>query len=515
MSTRPTVATDRHRTASIAAVWLATAGFCLALLAAPALATVSYPNEKEISAAGQDAGLPQVAIDGFDRATISWIRSDGSNDRVQSVRVGADGTPEAVKNLSASGEDAQSQRIAIDSSGRPTVIWARSDGSHNRIQSVRIGSNGTPEAVKTLSAAGQNAYSPEIAIDSADRATIVWARFDGSNRRIQSVRIGADGTPEAVKTLSEAGEKADDAAVAIDNSGRPTVTWERSNGSHNLIQSVRIGTDGTPEAVKTLSEAGRNAFFPEMVIDNAGRATIVWRRYDGSDIRIQSVRIGTDGTPEAVRNLSEAGESGDRVRIAIDVSDRPTVIWQRYDGLNFRIQSVRLGADGVPGTIQTVSEPDRDASRNQLAVDGSGRVTIAWDHNDFPKSVQPSAWPPTALPVRSRPSRMTASLHSWQSTARIVRRSHGRILAAPTTASRPPGTRSSTRGRRSFRARRGPAMNPARVSVSLRRRPTPPLNAAWISSRSAPASQRSSTSISQTALTSSPYGLSTSRAIST
>jgi hypothetical protein len=116
---------------------LAAACVCIALLAAPASATLSYPSPQTLSEDGGGAFNPQVAIDASDRATIVWQRFDGANQRIQSVRLGADGSPQAVKTLSEAGQSAFSPQVAIDGSDRATIVWNRFEGGIQRIQSAR------------------------------------------------------------------------------------------------------------------------------------------------------------------------------------------------------------------------------------------------------------------------------------------------------------------------------------------------------------------------------------------
>jgi hypothetical protein len=152
-------------------------------------------------------------------------------------RIDADGTTlGTVHDLSASNADSTRARVAIDSQDRATVVWENdSDGV---IQSARIGADGTPESPQTLSGLA-SAEAPQVAIDSQDRATVVWDGFDGSGNLIQARRIGAGGTAEDVKTLSAAGGLAFDAAVAIDSQDRPRVAWASFDGSYLRVQSVR------------------------------------------------------------------------------------------------------------------------------------------------------------------------------------------------------------------------------------------------------------------------------------
>ncbi len=96
-----------------------------------------------------------------------------------------------------------------------------------------------------------------------------------------------------------------------------------------------------PVQVQTLSEDGAGAESPQVAIDSSGRATVAWQRWDGSNDRIQSVRLAADGSPRAVATLSEAGETAWNVQLAVDSLGRATFTWQRYDGADWRVQAAR------------------------------------------------------------------------------------------------------------------------------------------------------------------------------
>jgi hypothetical protein len=364
----------------------------LALLAAIAVALVltfvraSDDDEpaavRTLSAAGQGAFNPRIAIDDSGRATIAWQRFGGSNSRIQSVRLDPDGTPGKVRTLSKAGNDAVNPELVVDSGGRATIVWERFDGRNVRVQSARLAAGGSPEEVRTLSEAGEDAALPQIAIDSADRATVVWHRSEGSSFLVESVRLDPDGEPEDLQSLSDVTEGAFDAQIAIDGADRATVVWRRSDGSNNRVQSVRIDAEGRPEEVQTLSSGGLNAADPQIAIDSADRATVVWQRFDGKKFRVQSVRLDADRVPDEVRTLSHAGQNADRSRVAIDASDRATVVWQRSDGSAHRVQSVRLDADADPGRVRTLSDPGEGAFTPELAIEGGASATVVWQRSD-------------------------------------------------------------------------------------------------------------------------------------
>jgi hypothetical protein len=423
-------------------LFVAIVALLLALLAAsPAQAKVTYAPQN-LSAAGENGALPQVAVDPQGRATVIWNRFDGQSTRVQSRGLGAEGTP-AGSIQTLSGEvpqplgfrDEHAADVAVDPQGRATVVWQRFDGSSSagccwKIESRRLGADGTLEAIRILSAEGQNALTPRVATDSEGRATIVWRRYDGANYRVQSRRLGADGSPEAIQTLSEAGQEAGVAQVAIDSQGRATVVWAAGAASNDEVQSRRLGADGSPEAIQTLSPPGGNGFLPQIAVDPQGRATVVWIFRAGNPFWIQSRRLGADGAPGPVRTLAQGGwdpqiavdpkgratavwqppgypwpvesrrfradgslagpaktvRSGGPYpgspQVAVDSQGRATVVWVGYVGtLQRTVQSRRLGADGTPGGVQAVSQPG-NAAEPQIAIDPKGRATVVWRRHD-------------------------------------------------------------------------------------------------------------------------------------
>jgi len=381
----PQVATDGSGRATI--VWQRTDGTNKRVQSVRLAADGTPEPVQTLSHPGQSARIPQVALDGSDRATIAWQRSDGSNIRIQSVRLAADGTPGPVQTLSDPGQNARFPQVALDRSGRATITWQRNDGAYYRVQSVRLAADGTLEPVQTLSDPGRSAINPQVAIDGSDRATITWQPSDIFDGSVQSVRLAADGTPGPVQSLSAAGQGADRPQVAIDGSDRATIVWTGSDGANARIRSVRLAADGTAEPVQTLSGAGEHASRPQVAIDNSGRTTIVWcvggcGGNVRADTRIQSVRLSADGTPGAVQTLSDAGPDTLYPQVAMDGSDRATVTWYRYDGSDYRIQSVRLAADGTPGPVRTLSDPGQDAFIPQVAIDSFDRATITWYRYD-------------------------------------------------------------------------------------------------------------------------------------
>ena len=344
---------------------------------------------ESLSPAGGDADKPQVAVDPSTGAsTVVWLRFDGTAWRVQACMVAADGTIGAVKTLSAAGEFADGPDVAVDSStGTATVVWVLFNGAIDRVQERTFAANGTLGTTKTLSPTTGSAAFVHVGIDSATgNATVVWHRFDGSNLRIQGRTVAAGGTLGPIKTLSTAGQSAQVPEVAVDpSSGTATVVWYRSDGSDFRIQARTLASDGTLGTIKTLSAAGGSAQFPQIALDSGtGTATIAWQRTDTSgNERVQVRTLQSNGTLGTTKTLSAAGENAENPQVGVASSGGlATVVWQRSDGTNWRVEARTVAANGTLGAVQTLSASGKDGVNPDVGVDtADGSALAVWAYN--------------------------------------------------------------------------------------------------------------------------------------
>ena len=155
-------------------------------LVAPLPAAAEWTTPVNLSAAGQNASSHQVAVDADGDAVFTWLRSDGAHQRVQERARSAAGALSAVQTLSAQGQNASVPQVAVDADGDAIFTWVRSDGANTRVQTRARSAAGALSAVQTLSGQGQNAFNPQGAVDADGDAVFTWQRSDGTNSRIQA-----------------------------------------------------------------------------------------------------------------------------------------------------------------------------------------------------------------------------------------------------------------------------------------------------------------------------------------
>ncbi|HVD86768.1 MAG TPA: glycosyl hydrolase, partial [Solirubrobacterales bacterium] len=365
LATGPDVAVAPDGTSTV--VWSARKGGKFTVFARRiSPAGTPQPATLQLSDPSQDALDPHVAVAPDGTATVAWLHSDGTTFLVQARRIGPEGTPEAAtKNLSQTGRDAAAPQVAVGPDGTSTVVWKRFDGGHDVVQERRLDPEGNrvpAESVNTLSASGQDAVQPRVAIGPGGVATVVWSRFESTGSRIEARRVLASGTAgEATELLSASERPAVEPRVAIAGDGTATVIWTRFDGSNQVVQVRRLSPAGTPaSAAIDLAAPGRDAVEPELAVAADGTATAAWERFDGSNFVVQARRILPSGalTAGAV-SLSASGRDAAEPRVAIAPDGAATVLWSRSDGSNFLVQRRDLAPEGSLGAPQTLSAAGR------------------------------------------------------------------------------------------------------------------------------------------------------------
>ncbi len=358
----------------------------LAALPSPAAAiSWSLPATDLSDGPANNAYGAQVAVAVDGATTVVWRRWDGFNYIVQaSTRPAGSVTFGGAVDLSAAGQDAESQQIAIAADGATTVVWRRLEGLNVIVQArTRPAGPSTFSAAVDLSAAGRNAFDPQVAVAADGATTVVWRRDDGSNFIVQaSTRPAGSVTFGGAVDLSAAGRDtaAPEVAVAVD--GVTTVVWSRWNGVNSIVQARTrpAGSGSTFGPAVDLSATTQHAYSPQVAVAVDGATTVVWYRYDGSNWIVQaSTRPAGSSTFDPVVDLSAAGRDAYVPQLSVAVDGATTVVWTRSNGSNLIVQaSTRAAGSATFGAAVNLSATTQDATDQQVAVAADGTATVVW-----------------------------------------------------------------------------------------------------------------------------------------
>ena len=365
------------------AVWSRFDGTNLIVQAAARAAGGSFGAPQDLSAAGQKAGFPEVAVDGQGNAIAVWSRFDGTNFIVQAAARAAGGSFGAPQDLSAAGQKAGFSQVAVDGQGNAIAVWSRFDGTNFIVQAAARAAGGSFGAPQDLSAAGQKAGFSQVAVDGQGNAIAVWHRFDaGTNTIVQAAARAAGGSFGAPQDLSAAGQNASFPEVAVDRQGNAIAVWRRFDGTNFIVQAAARAAGGSFGAPQDLSAAGQNASFPEVAVDGQGNAIAVWQRFDGTNFIVQAAARAAGGSFGAPQDLSAAGQKANDPQVAVDGQDNAIAVWSRSNGTNFIVQAAARAAGGSFGAPQDLSAAGQNANDPQVAVDGQDNAIAVWSRSN-------------------------------------------------------------------------------------------------------------------------------------
>jgi hypothetical protein len=344
------------------------------LLAGTTSAAPTWLAPQDLSDAGRDAVLPQVAADGAGDVFAVWERYNGAIWVVQAAQRPAGGDWTASQDLSGSGGGGDAQ-LAVDPAGNAVAVWESAD-AHFGVQAARRPAGEAWTAPQDLSPADEPSQSPQVALDPAGNAIAIWQSWNGATHVIEASRRPAGGAWSAPQVLSAVGQDAELPQVALDASGGAVAAWVRHTGSSDVVQAASQPAGGTWRAAQDLS--AEDAHPPQLAVDQAGDAVVVWARTAGIVRAAERPAGGAWGAP---RDLSLASQDASDPDVAMGPSGSAVAVWERFDGSNYIVQARRQRVFGGGwGTRFDLSAPGRTegAFPVQVALGESGDALAAW-----------------------------------------------------------------------------------------------------------------------------------------
>ena len=347
-------------------VWECSKGGNTSVQASTRAAGRSWSGPHDLSAPGQDAHVPQVALDRAGDALAVWARSNGTDVIVQAALQRPSGAWLSAEDVSGPGLDVDRPDVGLDAHGNGVAVWQSSDGYNSVIRAATrtaAGSWNTPQALSP----GGYSERPQVRVDSAGDAVAVWS-LNATGRRVQAAvrRAGAGWAP--AETLSGAGADALEPQVALNPSGNAVAAWLSFDGRTYVVQSTTRSRDVPWSAVKDISPRSPDLGSPRLALDAAGDAVAVWRGLSSSRERIQAVRHPTRGAWSAPRLISPAGADADLPDIALDAAGNGAAIWQSGNGGTWTVQAAGLDAAGPVLTRLRISGRRIPRSRLTFSV---------------------------------------------------------------------------------------------------------------------------------------------------
>jgi hypothetical protein len=367
------IATNANGTA--VAVWIRSDGSNIRVQARTRSATGVLGPVLDISDAGQQAVTPQVAVDGTGNAVLAWTRSDGFNTRVQIRTLSAAGILGPVQTLTNAGSDAFTPQVAITAGGDAVITWLR-----GTVEAVTLSATGVLGPTLTISDLISSS-GPQVALDAAGNAMFVWAEFQGGAWRPMTRILTAAGALRQIRLLSQDGQWAQtNPQLAVNDDGNAVFIWLIFDGANTRVEARARSAAGVFGPIRRITPTGRDSYTPHAGIDAAGNAVFTWVRLDASGIdRVQACTLSAANILGPVQTLSPALHHGFNPQIAVDPAGDAVVVWERSNGINERIQARTITTGGALGAVQTISNgTGQNGYEPQVAIDSLGKAVAVW-----------------------------------------------------------------------------------------------------------------------------------------
>jgi hypothetical protein len=337
------------------------------------------------------------AMDAEGRSVTVWLDRRGTSQHLRLQRHDAAGLPYGepiqVNNTPIVGSYAYPQ-VAMSADGAFTVVWTQTESwlggmphvfrrSFNRLGQAltyeqRVDPPGTPEA-----------GSAQVAMRSDGSHSIVWLSYPGSGQRALYIAgFDPNGMPLGTPQLVASGTSTTQLSwprLAMDDAGNALVVWsENRNGAMEEVWMRRRLANGTFAPIARVNSLAPSTVpRPDLAMDAAGNAVVVWRQYNRSlGLRIVGQRVLPGGTLAGSEFLLAARESYPKeepahpnVAMARQTGDFAGV-WRRADG---QIYVRHFRANGTPlGPEQRSSQGSAQTDYPDVAMDADGDTQVAW-----------------------------------------------------------------------------------------------------------------------------------------
>ena len=338
----------------------------------------------DLSSPGEDSLEPRMAMNAAGHAVAVWVRF-GSQPTVQAASRSPQGNWGEPVDISVPDYGGPSDLdVAIDPAGNAVVVWTRLNydkSSSYVIEAVtkQAGGQWTPQV--ELSEAGNNAWGPRLAVDETGHIVAVWSRWnDAGDTIVQAIEKDPGEAWSETEDLSLEGDRAHSAVVEI-SEGKTVVAWARDEDEEEeddeLIEATAKEASGPWEEPVEISEL--RSTIPKLGMDAQGNVLALWtsESEDGLTPEVSTLPIG--GTWTNPIPLSEPNPvDGLEPEIAVDPAGRAAVVWRAWNGTSPVIEARTGSVGGGWGTPVPISPPEAWSSSPEVAMDGAGNVATVW-----------------------------------------------------------------------------------------------------------------------------------------
>ncbi len=398
------------------AVWYRGTGANRLIQASTRTAGGTWTAPSNVSPEGS-VSEPHVTMDEAGDMVTLWLRSEGAYTVLQVAERPAGGSWGAPVSLSDPEARAEIPQMATSARGDVIAVWQQYKKLGYTLQTAERAAPGGAWSPAGELSADPISHFPALAMNAAGDAVAGWQRSDGTNTIARAIVREAGGSWSAPSDLSAAGQDADAPRLAIDGAGKAMAVWSLRNTSWT-VQASEHPVGGSWSARTDLSAPDRRAGSPSPTMDQAGDGLVAWRAYDAAESFSLIQAAGYDAGPPQVGALgipstATVGQTVTFTASPFDVWGIASVEWSFGDGAGGSGATV-THAYAATGAY-TVTLTARDLAGH--ATSHSSVVTVGAQGNP-PGTSEPLPTNPPAQATRARIGTLSLTPRSFRAAAR-------------------------------------------------------------------------------------------------
>jgi hypothetical protein len=381
----PRLAVDSNGNVTAAWVWSKN-GHSAVYVADKLPGAAAWSDAVSVSDPAEDAQDVQVATNADDTVTVAWTSTGQDKDQIQAVQrtAGSAWTGRPIKPVSA--DDVEAKEPHLAGGGHKFILgWTQRDAADNSsadlVESSQqvAGSNDWTQLTPHTTTADGDSIASDVAMDDAGDASIIWMETASPSRVFASISPNSENWASP-RQLSASGQNATAPLLAVNPNGALLAAWSRvDNTGYSHVQVSRVNDLAHNEwtAGKTLDSSVQttdgDAYPVDAVLDDEGNPTVL---------------VGTDtGSSQAFRREVVSDESGTtEVWNKIENAQPATAVGlSRDDAGDVATYSMRMPEAGSPDVVERIFDNSGPVATMTHIAASYRTLTIhpAWSATDL------------------------------------------------------------------------------------------------------------------------------------
>jgi hypothetical protein len=323
---------------------------------------------------------PVVSVDGFNRELVTYTNVVGSNIATFSRRELLPSFAFEQQVNPSNGVGAVGSANASSANGTSVVVWVEVDSTDTNILAQRYNKNGAKVGpVIQVDVSAANSFEPTVAMDAKGNFVVAWTNIlAGGDENVLARAFSASGSPRtAALTVAGTAKAEFDPDVAASNGSFVVAYTLASSGTNEDIHAHRYTVTGgvvTDVGDFTVVSSGSNESRSSVAMAPSGAFDVAYQfAFSATDDDIRLNRYSAAGSLLASGVVvSGSGALEQAPDIAMDNAGNAVVVYQEQVGGDFDIKARRVSSSGVVGSEINVRASGLDDTNPSVALAPTG-----------------------------------------------------------------------------------------------------------------------------------------------